>query len=112
MKLKIIAFLLFPLIGFSQQNNPTPTDSIKPSNVFMLGEVIVTNHQNKDTLNRVTSKTMVSQNKMDVSRALNMLPGITLTASWTAKRIDGFCTWFRFKTGSGLYGWYSRLCSV
>ncbi|MFH6966399.1 TonB-dependent receptor plug domain-containing protein [Flavobacterium sp. FlaQc-28] len=81
MKLKIIAFLLFPLIGFSQQNNPTPTDSIKPSNVFMLGEVIVTNHQNKDTLNRVTSKTMVSQNKMDVSRALNMLPGITLTAS-------------------------------
>jgi iron complex outermembrane receptor protein len=38
----------------------------------MLGEVIVTNHQNKDTLNRVTSKTMVSQNKMDVSRALNM----------------------------------------
>ncbi len=81
MKLKIIAFLLSPLIGFSQQNNPTPTDSIKPSNVFMLGEVIVTNHQNKDTLNRVTSKTMVSQNKMDVSRALNMLPGITLTAS-------------------------------
>lgn len=81
MKLKIIAFLLFPLIGFSQQNNSTPTDSIKPSNVFMLGEVIVTNHQNKDTLNRVTSKTMVSQNKMDVSRALNMLQGITLTAS-------------------------------
>lgn len=81
MKLKFIAFLLFPLIGFSQQNNSTPTDSIKPSNVFMLGEVIVTNHQNKDTLNRVTSKTMVSQNKMDVSRALNMLPGITLTAS-------------------------------
>ncbi|OXA99643.1 TonB-dependent receptor [Flavobacterium oncorhynchi] len=81
MKLKIIAFLLFPLIGFSQQNNSTPTDSIKPSNIFMLGEVIVTNHQNKDTLNRVTSKTMVSQNKMDVSRALNMLPGITLTAS-------------------------------
>ncbi|OXB06596.1 TonB-dependent receptor [Flavobacterium plurextorum] len=81
MKLKIIAFLLFPLIGFSQQNNSTPTDSIKPSNVFMLGEVIVTNHQNKDTLNRVTSKTMVSQNKMDVSRALNMLPGITLTSS-------------------------------
>lgn len=81
MKLKFIAFLLFPLIGFSQQNNSTPTDSIKPSNVFMLGEVIVTNHQNKDTLNRVTSKTMVSRNKMDVSRALNMLPGITLTAS-------------------------------
>jgi iron complex outermembrane receptor protein len=81
MKPKFIALLLFPLIGFSQQNNSKETDSLKTSNVFILGEVIVTNHQNKDTLNRVTTKTMESQNKMDVSRALNMLPGITLTAS-------------------------------
>lgn len=76
MKPKFLFFLLFPLIGFSQQ-----TDSIKKSNVFLLGEVIVTHHQNKDTLNRVTSKTMESQNKTEVSRALNMLPGISLTAS-------------------------------
>lgn len=81
MKLKIIPFLLLPLIGFSQQNNSTLIDSIKKSNVFILGEVLITNHQNKDTLNRVTSKTMESQNKMDVSRALNLLPGVTLTAS-------------------------------
>lgn len=81
MKLKFIALLLFPLIGFSQQNNPATNDSIKPSNIFMLGEVIITNHQNKDTLNRVTSKKMESQNKTEVSRALNMLPGISLTAS-------------------------------
>lgn len=81
MKLKIISLLLLPLIGFSQKNNPTPIDSVKSSNVFMLGEVVITHHTNKDTLNRVTSKTMESQNKMDVSRALNMLPGITLTAS-------------------------------
>ena len=81
MKPKFIAFLLFPLIGFSQQNNSKPTDSLKTSNVFILGEVIVTNHQNKDTLNRVTSKTIESQNKLEVSRALNLLPGINLTAS-------------------------------
>jgi iron complex outermembrane receptor protein len=81
MKLKIIPFLLLPFLGFSQQDNSAPTDSIKKSNIFMLGEVVVTNHQNKDTLNRVTSKTMESQNKMDVSRALNLLPGVTLTAS-------------------------------
>jgi len=81
MKLKCIALILLPLLGFSQQNNPAPADSVKTSNVFMLGEVIVTSHQNKDTLNRVTSKAMESQNKMDVSRALNMLPGVTLTAS-------------------------------
>ncbi|GAA6766155.1 TonB-dependent receptor [Flavobacterium sp. CGRL1] len=81
MKPKFIAFLLFPLIGFSQQNNSKPADSLKNSNIFILGEVIITNHQNKDTLNRVTSKTMESQNKLDVSRALNLLPGISLTAS-------------------------------
>lgn len=81
MKLKFIAFLLFPLIGYSQQNNSTPTDSLKTSNIFILGEVIVTRHHNRDTLNRVTSKTMESQNKMEVSKALNMLPGVSLTAS-------------------------------
>jgi len=81
MKLKCIAFMFFPLIGFCQQNNSVPTDSVKPSNIFMLGEVIVTQHQNKDTLNRVTSKVMEAQNKIDVSRALNLLPGVTLTAS-------------------------------
>lgn len=76
MKLKIIPFLLFPIIGFSQQ-----IDSLKTSNIFHLGEVIITNHKNKDTLNRVTSQTMEAQNKLEVSKALNLLPGITLTAS-------------------------------
>lgn len=80
MKLKIISILFFPLIGFSQQNNPTPIDSVKTSNVFMLGEVLVTSKKS-DTLNRVTAKTMESQNKMDVSRALNLLPGVALTVS-------------------------------
>ncbi|KAF2337294.1 TonB-dependent receptor plug domain-containing protein [Flavobacterium nitrogenifigens] len=81
MKPKLLIFLLFPLIGFSQQNNPKAPDSLKISNVFNLGEVIITNHQNKDTLNRITSKAMESQNKMEVSKALNMLPGVSLTAS-------------------------------
>ncbi|GAA3753510.1 TonB-dependent receptor [Flavobacterium ginsengisoli] len=81
MKPKLLSFLLFPLIGFAQQNNSKTTDSLKISNVFNLGEVIITNQQNKDTLNRVTSKTMESQNKMEVSKALNLLPGISLTAS-------------------------------
>jgi len=81
MKPKLLIFLLFPLIGFAQQNNPKAPDSLKISNVFNLGEVIITNHQNKDTLNRITSKAMESQNKMEVSKALNMLPGVSLTAS-------------------------------
>lgn len=81
MKLKIVLFLLLPLFGFSQQNNLKRIDSVKTSKTFMLGEVIVTQNKSKDTLNTVTSKTMESQNKMDVSRALNLLPGVTLTAS-------------------------------
>ncbi len=81
MKQKLILFLLIPIIGFSQQNNSKSSDSIKSSNIFMLGEVIITQHQNKDTLNRITSKTMESQNKTEVSRALNMLPGVSLTTS-------------------------------
>ena len=81
MKPKLLIFLLFPLIGFAQQNNPKTPDSLKISNIFNLGEVVITNHQNKDTLNRITSKAMESQNKMEVSKALNMLPGVSLTAS-------------------------------
>ncbi|KFF20265.1 TonB-dependent receptor plug domain-containing protein [Flavobacterium hydatis] len=81
MKLKIIMFLLFPLIGLCQKNNSVVTDSVKPTNMFMLGEVIIKNNKSKDTLNRVTTKKMESQNKMDVSQALNMLPGVSLTAS-------------------------------
>ncbi len=81
MKPKLLAFLLFPLIGFSQQHNSKTTDSLKTSNIFNLGEVIITNHQSKDSLNRITSKAMESQKKMEVSKALNMLPGVSLTAS-------------------------------
>lgn len=81
MKLKFLSFLLLPILGFSQQDNSKSADSSKVSNVFNLGEVIITNHQNKDTLNRITSKAMESQNKMEVSKALNMLPGVSLTAS-------------------------------
>lgn len=81
MKLKFLPFLFFPLLAFSQQNNSVPIDSVKTSNIFILGEVIIKNHQNKDTLNRVTSKTMEAQNKMEVSKTLNLLPGISLTAS-------------------------------
>ncbi|WP_409417563.1 TonB-dependent receptor plug domain-containing protein [Flavobacterium sp. PS2] len=81
MKLKIIMFLLFPLIGLCQQNNSVAVDSVKPTNMFMLGEVIIKNNKTKDMLNRVTTKKMESQNKMDVSQALNMLPGVSLTAS-------------------------------
>lgn len=81
MKLKFIPFLLLPLLGLSQQKSVSQNDSLKTSNVFMLGEVVVIHHQNKDTLNRVTSKKIESQNKLEVSTALNLLPGVTLTAS-------------------------------
>jgi len=78
MNLKITRFLLLlPLIGFCQQNTSTAE---KPSKTFQLGEILVTNKKT-DTLNRISSKTIEAYNKMDVSRALNLLPGVTLTAS-------------------------------
>lgn len=81
MKIKFLPFLFLPLIGLSQEKKANPADSLKTSNIFMLGEVIINNHQNKDTLNGVRSKTMESQNKTDVSNVLNMLPGVSLAAS-------------------------------
>jgi len=56
MKLKFAVFILLPLIGFSQQNRKSETDSLKTSNIFILGEVVITQNQKRDTLNRITSK--------------------------------------------------------
>lgn len=41
MKLKIITFLLLPILGFCQQNNTSATDSVKTAKMFTLGEVII-----------------------------------------------------------------------
>ncbi|MBF4471804.1 TonB-dependent receptor plug domain-containing protein [Flavobacterium sp. HJJ] len=79
MKTKITLFLA--LLALSLQAQEKTSDSISKKGVFELGEVLISTKTKKDSLNRIDRKTMESQNKMDVSRALNLLPGVTLTAS-------------------------------
>ncbi len=79
----LLLFALAPLLGFSQQHDSIPktnSDSTKTSKIFKLGEVEISSDKNKDAFNRVTTAIMESQNKMEVSKALNMLSGISLTA--------------------------------
>lgn len=79
MKTKITLFLA--LLAFNLQAQEKTSDSISKKGVFELGEVLISIKTKGDSLNRIDRKTMESQNKMDVSRALNLLPGVTLTAS-------------------------------
>ncbi|WP_198520197.1 TonB-dependent siderophore receptor [Flavobacterium sp. 5] len=79
MKIKIT--FLFALLTASIYAQEKTTDTISQKGIFNLGEVLITTKNTADTLNRINKKTMESQNKMDVSRALNLLPGITLTVS-------------------------------
>ncbi|MBL0308279.1 MAG: TonB-dependent receptor [Bacteroidetes bacterium] len=79
----LLAAMLIPIIGFSQQDFATTvkTDSLKKSKVFQLGEVLVTTEKDGAVQNRISSATMESLNKTDVAQALNMLGGISTTVS-------------------------------
>ena len=80
----LAAFILTPLIGIAQQQKFKPfavSDSTKGLEVFQLGEVSIKASKSVDSFNRVSVGTMELQNKMEVSKALDMLPGIHLTAT-------------------------------
>lgn len=74
---------MIPIIALSQnqdtlkRNNP---DSLT-TKIFQLGEVVVSANQKDEISGRITKENMESQNRFEVSRSLNMLPGINLTAS-------------------------------
>jgi iron complex outermembrane receptor protein len=81
-KIKMLICLL-PFAGLSQstetkgENEP---DSTKVK-IFQLGEVIIQAKKGEEMMDRMTSVNMEDQNKMEVSKAINMLPGVSLTAS-------------------------------
>ncbi len=56
------------------------TDSI-PNKVFQLGEVTITESSKIDMNSRLSQNILEKFNKMEVSRALNIVPGVSLTAS-------------------------------
>lgn len=79
----VLVASMIPIIAFSQNqdtlksNNP---DSLA-SKVFLLGEVTVSANQKDEISGRITTESMEAQNRFEVSRSLNMLPGISLTTS-------------------------------
>ena len=79
-----LAVCLLPRVGFTQQqdtlNHPKP-DSVSGVKIFELGEITITAFLHNQMGGRINSADMESNNKMEVSRALNMLSGINLTAS-------------------------------
>ena len=50
------------------------------SHVFRLGEVIIKGYRDTLQANHLSSGTISKYNRLDVSHALNLLPGITLSA--------------------------------
>ncbi len=74
---------LVPLIGAAQTQEAL--QSIKPDStkrkIFQLGEVTIAADRDGEMMNRISSMNMEEQNIMEVSKALNLLPGINLTAS-------------------------------
>lgn len=64
------------IIGFQAESQDT---SVYPK-IFKLGEVTILAKQNDLQFNRISSDQMEQQNKMDVAKALNLLPGVTLTS--------------------------------
>lgn len=68
--------LLFIIVSLGLQ---AQTDSISsPNRVFKLGEVIVTGNAIQDSTNVLSAARIEKFNRVDVSNALNILPGVTL----------------------------------
>ena len=83
-KRKLFAVVsMMPIMALSQHQdtiNVSHLDSLS-NKVFLLGEVNVIAPSKKEISGKITQEDMESQNRHDVSHALNMLPGVTLTSS-------------------------------
>ncbi|MCZ2130075.1 MAG: TonB-dependent receptor [Bacteroidia bacterium] len=76
----LIVSSMIPIIAYSQTSgkfNSSKTDSL----IFQLGEVSVSANHKDDITGRITKKEMENQNRIEVSRSLNMLSGVALTGS-------------------------------
>lgn len=67
-----ISYLINPVLA--QQ-----TASADSARVFSLGEVTVLGRRGIDSTNTVLSRQIEAFNRLDVGRALNVLPGVTLS---------------------------------
>lgn len=80
--LTLVAFLI-PILALSQKpevsSSSGDTTTLR-KNVFKLGEVTITARHYEKFSDQISKKEMDEQNKMEVSRSINMLSGVTLTA--------------------------------
>lgn len=79
----LLIVCLLPVAAFLQNKDTTATiqsDSIT-NKIFQLGEVVVVASKNDDISERVTKENMENLNRFEVSKSLDILPGITATAS-------------------------------
>ncbi len=74
---------MFPILALSQKSETSKNqkEDSSANKIFTLGEVFITATREIDISGRVTQSEMETQNKTEVSKALDVLPGITLTAS-------------------------------
>lgn len=74
-----VLFALFGRVVYSQDSTQVSSDTM-PGHVFKLGEVVVTAERNKGLYSTISASQLQFFAKTDVSKALNLLPGITLSA--------------------------------
>ena len=75
----MFALILSSNVVTAQQAPVINNDSI-PNHVFTLGEVVVTGERNKPVNSTLSARTVQEFAKNDVSKALNLLPGVNLSA--------------------------------
>lgn len=75
----MVALILSNKVVSAQQAPVITYDSI-PNHVFTLGEVVVTGERNKPINSSLSARMVQEFAKNDVSKALNLLPGVTLSA--------------------------------
>jgi len=79
--LLIALIMMLPFESMAQVANSKATNDSLATAFFQLGEVRITTFRKSVIKDRITQRAMEMQNKTEVSRALQLLPGVTLTAS-------------------------------
>lgn len=78
-----ILLILCPIIAYTQKQDTLTkqqSDTLV-SKVFQLGEVTITSIQGRLLIDRITHETMEEQNRFEVSKVANLMPGVHLTSS-------------------------------
>lgn len=75
----LILSIFFINLSYGQETKVLLDNDTLRNNVFKLGEVVVTAGYEREMQSKLSSKDMAAFAKTDVSKALNVLPGITLS---------------------------------